>query len=122
MRDTSFKDSFQRMHAYRLQLNREHILATGWEEKHLIDIEAAEGDICQYFWRQACRVCLTLPVHDNFYLSWLFRGSRGFLPNTNPALAPPFLKRDNFVKLKVYIYKAYIIATLCITVGICESC
>ena len=77
------------------------MLATGWTEKQLTDIEAIHGDVSQYFLKHFRRVCLTLPVKDNFYLSLWTRGTRGFSPDKNPELAPPFLQRKNFQRLKV---------------------
>ena len=56
-------------------LTREHVLATGWTEKQLTDIETIHGDVSQYFLKHFCRVCLTLPAKDNFYLSLWMRGS-----------------------------------------------
>ena len=85
----------------RLFLTREHVLATGWTEKQLTDIEAIHGDVSQYFLKHFCHVCLTLPAKDNFYLSLWMRGTRGFSPDKNPELAPPFLQRKNFLRLKV---------------------
>ena len=77
------------------------MLGLGWTEKQLTDIEATHGDISQYFLKHFHRVCLTVPVKDNFYLSLFMRGTRGFSPDTNPELAPPFLQRKNFQRLKV---------------------
>lgn len=91
-------------HQKRSCLTREHLLATGWTEKQLVDIEAIHGDVSQYFLKHFHRVCLTLPSKDNFYLSLLTRGTRGFSPDKNPELAPPFLQRRNFQRLKVYCY------------------
>ena len=82
-------------------LTREHVLATGWIEKHLVDIEAIHGDVSQYFMKHFRRVCLTLPAKDNFYLSLWTRGPRNFTPDKNPELAPPFLQKRNFQRLKV---------------------
>ena len=83
-------------------LSREHLLATGWTEKQLNDIEAVHGDVNHFFMEHLHRVCLTLPVRDNFYLSLWTRGTRGFAPDSNPELCPPFLRRKNFHKLKVH--------------------
>ena len=69
------------------------MLANGWIEKQLTDIEAIHGDVSQFFLQNFRRVCLTLPAKDNFYLSLWMRGIRGFSPDTNPELAPPFLQR-----------------------------
>ena len=77
------------------------MLANGWIEKQLTDIEAIHGDVSQFFLQNFRRVCLTLPAKDNFYLSLWMRGIRGFSPDTNPELAPPFLQRKNFQRLKV---------------------
>ena len=77
------------------------MLGLGWTEKQLTDIEAIHGDVSQYFLKHFCRVCLTVPVKDNFYLSLFIRGTRGFSPDKSPELAPPFLQRKNFQRLKV---------------------
>ena len=77
------------------------MLAGGWVGKHLTDIEAIHGDVSQYFLEHFHRVCLTLPAKDNFYLSLWMRGIRGFSPDKIPELAPPFLQRKNFQRLKV---------------------
>ena len=77
------------------------MLATGWTKEQLADIEAIHGDVGQYFLKHFCRVCLTLPAKDNFYLSLWTRGTRGFAPDKNPELAPPFLQRENYQRLKV---------------------
>lgn len=82
-------------------LTRGHVLASGWTEKQLTDIEALHGDVSLYFLKHFHRVCLTLPAKDNFYLSLWTRGTRGFTPDKIPELAPPFLQRDNFQRLKV---------------------
>ena len=77
------------------------MLSTGWAGKELIDIEALHGDVSQFFRKHIRRVCLTLPAKDNFYLSLWTRGTRAFSPDVNPELAPPFLQKKNFHKLKV---------------------
>ena len=40
-------------------------------------------------------------MRDNFYLSWLLRGGRGYDPLIRPEYAPPYLSREAFDKLKV---------------------
>ena len=89
-------------------LTREHVLATGWTEKQLTDIEAIHSDVSQYFLKHFRCVCLTLPAKDNVYLSLWMRGTRGFSSDKNPELAPPFLQRKNFLRLKVCYYQSLI--------------
>ena len=94
------------------------MLATGWKEWLLHDIEETHGSIGQHFLEQFHRVCLTLPAKDNFYLSWWMRGLRGFSPDTDPLLAPAFMLRENFRKLKV----CYIINIRSDHWGTCTLC
>lgn len=77
------------------------MLATGWMEELVLDIEKVHGSIGRHFLKHFHRVCLTLPAKDNFYLSWWMRGLRGFSPDADPMLAPAFMHRENFHKLKV---------------------
>ena len=64
-------------------------------------VKESENESSQKLWQRLCAVCTKLPVKDNFYLSWYFRGRRGFNPESNPTMAPPFLTEDSFTKLKV---------------------
>ena len=80
------------------------MLAGGWNEEQLVDIEQIHGSVSQYLLKHFQRVCLTLPVKDNFFLSWWMRGLRGFSPDSNPMMAPPFLRRENFHVLKVSMH------------------
>ena len=86
---------------YRSILTKERMLESGFDENALIRLEDNHGSIGQYFLKNFCRVCLTLPARDNFYLSLWIRGTKGFSPDVNPELAPPFLQRKNFHQLKV---------------------
>jgi hypothetical protein len=63
--------------------------------------EKGEDELSLGLWDRFLASCTKIPVHDNFYLSWWLRGLRGFDPETNPAMAPPFLTKDGFTKLKV---------------------
>ena len=60
-----------------------------------------------YFGRRLSQVCKTVPIWENFQLSWFLRGQRGFHPDSNPVLSPPFLTREGFLKLKVSENKYY---------------
>ena len=64
-------------------------------------VDMSDKDVGASLWRRFSEVCRTIPVQDNFYLSWWLRGRRGFNPDSNPTFAPPFLTRDGFSKLKV---------------------
>jgi len=63
-------------------------------------VDMSDKDVGASLWRRFSEVCRTIPVQDNFYLSWWLRGRRGFNPDSNPTFAPPFLTRDGFSKLK----------------------
>lgn len=54
-------------------------------------------------WSRFKKTCRDVPVHDNFYISWILRGSRGYDPLTRPDFAPPYLTRGGFRKLKVSV-------------------
>ena len=84
------------------------MLAAGWTEKQLTDIEAIHSDVSQYFLKHFRRVCLTLPAKDNVYLSLWMSDTRGFSSDKNPEIAPPFLQRKNFLRLKVCYYQSLI--------------
>ena len=68
------------------------------DESHLKQVDPPN---VTYFWRRFSQVCQTVPIWDNFQLSWMLRGQRGFNPDSNPVLSPPFLTKDGFLKLKV---------------------
>ena len=81
----------------------------GRSEAQLKYVEDGEDKVTLGLWERFLASCTKIPVHDNFYLSWWLRGIRGFDPEMNPAMAPPFLTKDGFTKLKVghFQYNSY---------------
>ena len=61
-------------------------------------VKMSDEQIGQYFWKRLVDVCCTVPVRDNFYLSWWLRGKRD---TSNPDYNPSYLKKSSFDKLKV---------------------
>ena len=47
------------------------------------------------------KVAQEVPIQDNFYFNLLNRGKRGYNPAIKPNLAPPYLRKESFQKLKV---------------------
>ena len=60
-----------------------------------------ENELALGLWERLLASCIKIPVRDNFYLSWWLRGIRGFDPEKDPTMAPPFLTKEGFTKLKV---------------------
>ena len=85
---------------YRWYTGKEH-QTVGRSAAQLKYVDMSDESVSALTWRRFSEVCQTVPVHDNFYLSWWLRGRRRFNPTSNPTLAPPFLTRDGFTKLKV---------------------
>ena len=61
-------------------------------------VKMSDEQIGEQFWKRLVNVCCTVPVHDNFYLSWWLRGKR---ETSNPDYNPNYLKKSSFEKLKV---------------------
>ena len=64
-------------------------------------VKQSESEIQDLSWTRLERVCREVSVKDNFYLSWLLRGGRGYNPLIRPDYCPPYLTNDSFEKLKV---------------------
>ena len=64
-------------------------------------MQEGEDEVSQGLWDRFLASCTKIPVQDNCYLSWWLRGLRGFDPEMNPNMAPPFLTKEGFTKLKV---------------------
>ena len=75
--------------------------AEGRSEAQLKYVQKSDEEVTQGIWERLYAVCTKLPIQDNFYVSWWLRGPRGFDPEDNPTMAPPFLTREGFTKLKV---------------------
>ena len=73
----------------------------GRSQAQLKYVKQSEDEVSLGLWEKLHTKCTKLTVHDNFYLSWWLRGLRGFDPDGNPAMAPPFLTEEGFTKLKV---------------------
>ena len=63
--------------------------------------EALSEEITLGMWQRFCQVLSSVPASDNYYMSWLMRGNRGFNPANKPKFAPPYLTTAGFDKLKV---------------------
>ena len=64
-------------------------------------VEMSGTEIQDVSWARLERVCREVPVRDNFYLSWLLRGGRGYDPLVRPDYSSPYLTKEGFEKLKV---------------------
>ena len=63
--------------------------------------DKSSEEITLEMWQRFCQVLSSVPASDNYYMSWLMRGNRGFNPANKPKLAPPYLTTAGFDKLKV---------------------
>lgn len=73
----------------------------GRSEAQLKYVEEGEDEVSLGLWDRFLASCTKIPVQDNFYLNWWLRGLRGFDPEKDPTMAPPFLTKEGFTKLKV---------------------
>ena len=67
-------------------------------------VEDAPDDVGWILWERFVKMCNSVPAQNNFYLSWSLRGSRGFDPTTKPEMAPPYLRKEGFLALKVWFF------------------
>ena len=87
-------------HTRRHFFNRSTVVAGRSEAQYKYVMES-EDKISLKLWDRFYALCTKVPLQDNFYLSWWLRGGRGFDPDGNPIMAPPFLTEEGFTKLKV---------------------
>ena len=67
------------------------------DESHLKQVDPPN---ITYFWKRFSQVCQTVPIWDNFQLSWMLRGHRGFNPDSNPVLLSTFSHQGWLFKAK----------------------
>lgn len=84
----------------RSAFNKENV-KSGRSAVQLKYVEETTQTIEDKSWGRFRRMCEDVDIRDNFYLSWFARGRRGFNPEANPDFAPPCLREDNFLALKV---------------------
>ena len=80
---------------------RKSNLIKGRSEAQFKYVQQGEDEVSQDLWDRFLASCTKIPVRDNIYLRWWLRGLRGFDPEMNPTIAPPFLTKEGFTKLKV---------------------
>ena len=71
-------------------------------------VQVSDSEIQDVSWARLERTCRHVPARDNFYLSWLLRGGRGYDPLIRPEYAPPYLTGESFDKLKV-LFVAFVL-------------
>ena len=76
-------------------------LVKGRSEAQFKYVQQGEDEVSQDLWDRFLASCTKIPVQDNVYLRWWLRGLSGFDPEMNPNMAPPFLSKEGFTKLKV---------------------
>jgi hypothetical protein len=80
---------------------RKSNLIRGRSEAQFKYVQQGEDEISQDLWDRFLASCTKIPVRDNIYLRWWLRRLGEFDPKVNPTMAPPFLTKEGFTKLKV---------------------
>ena len=69
------------------------------QQKYLSDI--SQDFIADTLLTGFNRVSSEVSLKDNFYFNWICVGERGYNPESRPEFAPPYLREENFLALRV---------------------